>query len=103
MRRGGLAMIRWYWTTLFLCSFLGGAEPAGAADAPAVSADDNGLQEILVTARRRAEDLQSVPVAVTAVTADAIQSQDVTSLEDLNSFVPNMKIAADRATSSTIN
>lgn len=103
-------MIRGYWTTLFLCSFLGAAGVAAAADAgagaaggPADSADDSGLQEILVTARRRAEDLQSVPVAVTAVTADAIQSQDVTSLEDLNSFVPNMKIAADRATSSTIN
>jgi iron complex outermembrane receptor protein len=103
-------MIRGYWTTLFLCSFLGAAELAAAADAgaaaaggPADSAEDSGLQEILVTARRRAEDLQSVPVAVTAVSADAIQSQDVTSLEDLNSFVPNMKIAADRATSSTIN
>lgn len=66
-------------------------------------AGDGGLLEVVVTARRRAEDLQSVPLAVTAVTADAIQSQNITSLQDLNSFVPNMKIANDRATSSTIN
>jgi iron complex outermembrane receptor protein len=62
-----------------------------------------GLTEIVVTARRRAENLQDVPVAVTAIGAAAIQTQDVTNLEDLNSFVPNFKIAADRATSSTIN
>ena len=35
--------------------------------------------------------------------AATIQTQDVTNLEDLNSFVPNFKISADRATSSTIN
>jgi iron complex outermembrane receptor protein len=66
-------------------------------------AASEGLTEIVVTARRRAENLQDVPVAVTAIGAAAIQTQDVTNLEDLNSFVPNFKIAADRATSSTIN
>jgi iron complex outermembrane recepter protein len=68
------------------------------ADSPAGT-----LQEVVVTARRFSEDLQSVPIAVTALSAAVIQQQDVTNLEDLNSFVPNMKIAADRATSSTIN
>jgi iron complex outermembrane receptor protein len=62
-----------------------------------------GLSEIVVTARRRVENLQDVPVAVTAISAATIQDRDVTNLEDLNSFVPNMKISADRATSSTIN
>src|ERR1700677_1508317 len=57
------------------------------------------LSESVVTARRRAENLQDVPVAVTALSADILQQQAVTSLSDLNSFVPNMKIAADRATS----
>ena len=35
---------------------------------------------------------------MTAIGAAAIQTQDVTNLYDLNSFVPNFKIAADRAT-----
>ncbi len=61
------------------------------------------LQEVVVTARRYAEDLQSTPIAVTALSAAALQTQDVTNLQDLNSFVPNFKISADRATSSTIN
>jgi iron complex outermembrane recepter protein len=69
----------------------------------AASLDTGALQEVVVTARRFAEDLQSVPIAVTAISAAAIETQDVTNLEDLNSFVPNFKISADRATSSTIN
>jgi iron complex outermembrane receptor protein len=61
------------------------------------------LQEVVVTARHRAENLQNVPLTDTAVTARSIQTWNVTNLEDLNSFVPNMKISQDRATSSTIN
>lgn len=73
---------------------------SGAAASGASLAE---LQEVVVTARHRAENLQNVPLTDTAVTAQSIQTWDVTSLEDLNSFVPNMKISADRATSSTIN
>jgi iron complex outermembrane receptor protein len=83
------------------------AGAAAAADAETAgtttSVSDTGIQEIVVTARRFTEDLQSVPIAVTALGAATIQTQDVTNLEDLNSFVPNFKISADRATSSTIN
>ncbi|HYX73081.1 MAG TPA: TonB-dependent receptor [Steroidobacteraceae bacterium] len=72
-----------------------GAEAAGSAE--------GGLQEVVVTARRRAENLQDVPLAVTAVSADALEQRNVTNLQDLNSFVPNFKISADRATNATIN
>jgi len=78
------------------------AAPARAQIAPSAAPAD-GLAEIVVTARRRAENLQDVPVAVTAISAATLEQQAVTSLGDLNSFVPNMKISSDRATSSTIN
>ena len=81
-------------------------QTAAAQSAPAASdaaASSDVLEQVVVSARRRAENLEDVPLAVTAVSADAIQAQNVTSLQDLNSFVPNMKIANDRATSSTIN
>ncbi len=76
---------------------------AQTAPALAASADSGQLEAIVVTARRRTENLQNVPVAVTAIIADAIRSQDITNLEDLNRLVPNMKISAGRATSSTIS
>jgi iron complex outermembrane recepter protein len=75
------------------------ADPAGATD----GASPAQLQEVVVTARHLAENLQNVPLTDTAVTAKAIETWDVTNLEDLNAFVPNMKISQDRATSSTIN
>src|SRR6202051_410539 len=78
------------------------AAPA-RAEIPPSAAQADGLAEIVVTARRRAENLQDVPVAVTAISAATLEQQAVTSLGDLNSFVPNMKISSDRATSSTIN
>src|ERR1700693_1408393 len=78
------------------------AAPARAQTQPSAAPAD-GLAEIVVTARRRAENLQDVPVAVTAISAATLEQQAVTSLGDLNSFVPNLKISQDRATSSTIN
>jgi iron complex outermembrane receptor protein len=76
--------------------------PAQAQSSPGDEAN-NGLQEVVVTARRRAENLQDVPLTVSAVTADTILTQGITNVQDLNSFVPNLKVSQDRATSSTIN
>ena len=74
--------------------------------APAQSADvgANGpSEEIIVTARRREESLQQVPLAVSAITADQLETQSVRTLEDVTALVPNIKVNAGRATSSTIN
>jgi iron complex outermembrane recepter protein len=88
-------------------SFAAATAGAAAADQSAASgasgAADSGIPEVVVTARRFSEELQDVPIAVTALSAATLQTQAVTNLYDLNSFVPNMKIAADRATTSTIN
>jgi iron complex outermembrane recepter protein len=90
------------WSALIAAGTAAAADP-NTASSTSTTADTGTLQEIVVTARRFSEDLQNVPLAVTALSAATIQTQDVTNLQDLNSFVPNMKIAADRATSSTIN
>src|SRR4051812_40720385 len=62
-----------------------------------------GIESIVVTARRREESLQDVPVAISALTADQLQTQNVRTLEDMTAFAPNIKVNAGRATSSTIN
>jgi iron complex outermembrane receptor protein len=75
------------------------ANGSAASTAPAAE----GLQEVVVTARRRTEQLQDVPLTVTAVTASTIEAANIQNIADLASYVPNMKISQDRATSSTIN
>jgi iron complex outermembrane receptor protein len=62
------------------------------AVAVAAPAYGQQLDEIVVTARKREESLQSVPVAVTALTAQDFTRQNVVSLQDLNLGIPNVTI-----------
>ena len=51
------------------------------------------LEEIVVTARFREENLQQTPLAITAITGDTLESRGATSTLDLDAFVPNAVIA----------
>jgi len=62
---------------------------AAATNAPA------GLEEIVVTATRRAENLQDVSIAVTAVGAARLQSANITAIEGLQVLVPNISFGND--------
>lgn len=64
-------------------------EQAEAADTQLTS---GGLSEIVVTARKRAESVQDIPVNVTALSAEAIQRQDLTSLEKIAARTPNLTV-----------
>ena len=62
-----------------------------------VSAQENeevsslGIEEIIVTARKREESLQDVPVAITAVT-EQLQDATIRNIADLSAFAPNVII-----------
>jgi iron complex outermembrane receptor protein len=60
-----------------------------AAETPAPAAEVQGLEEIMVTATRRVTNLQSTPVAVSAVDATLIAQAAPHDLGDLAAFVPN--------------
>ena len=90
-----------------------GLAPVGAATllavsaAPAFGAESGPLviEEVIVTARKREESAQEVPVAITALSSELAQST-IRDLTDLNGFAPNVRIDSDRsrnnATSITI-
>jgi len=61
-----------------------------ASSAPGGDAPSGQLEDIVVTAQRRSENLQNVPVAVTAVTATALAAKGITSTADLNAVVPGL-------------
>lgn len=50
------------------------------------------LDEIVVTAQKREQSIQDVPIAVTAVNSDYIESRNITSIDSLSSLAPNLKI-----------
>lgn len=79
--------------------------PAMAQEAPATDAGGQKtttLEGIKVTARKREETLQEVPVAVTAFTADTLDKLNVRDLSDLDAQVPNLTIYAARGSNSTL-
>lgn len=60
---------------------------AVAQGAPGAERSDR-LEDIVVTARKVEENLQAVPVAVTALTAEAIEARNIQGLEDVARFTP---------------
>ena len=59
---------------------------------PILAADSDELQEVVVTARKREETVQNVPVTVDAFTQQTIQSAGIESPRDFVAMVPNMTI-----------
>ena len=55
------------------------------------SVEAETLESIVVTARRREESLQDTPVAVTALSAEALERQQIISTTDLDKVAPNMQ------------
>jgi iron complex outermembrane receptor protein len=53
------------------------------------------LEEVVVTARRREESLQDLPLSIQAISADAMQAQGVYSIDQVADFVPNLSLTED--------
>lgn len=57
------------------------------------------LEEIVVTAQRREENLQEVPLSITAITADDLETRGVRNVIDLSAAVPNLYAGSSSGTS----
>jgi iron complex outermembrane receptor protein len=64
-----------------------------AAVSMQVAAQQQGLEEITVTARRVQENLQDTPVAVTVVSGDALEERQIFETTELDQLVPNLQFA----------
>ncbi len=58
---------------------------------------EQGLQEVIVTAQRRAEKLQDVPIAVSAFGSEQLQSRGISNISELGSLAPNVQISSATA------
>jgi iron complex outermembrane receptor protein len=78
------------------------AEPAIAQDTAAQSEEAGGLAEIVVTAQRRTERLQDVPISATALDASALEQKAVSTLADLQAATPSLSIT-DNGITQNVN
>jgi iron complex outermembrane receptor protein len=61
------------------------------------------LEEVVVTARRREESLQDLPLSISAFSAQQMEAQGLTSIEDVGDFVPNVTLTqSDRANNTRV-
>lgn len=98
-----IAVSRKHLSLAIACALL--APPAWAQTAgPSQDAETEAktLGAVTVTARKREETLQEVPVAVTAFTPESLDRLAVDDLGDLDAQVPNLTVYAARGSSSTI-
>ncbi|MEW6539123.1 MAG: TonB-dependent receptor [Pseudomonadota bacterium] len=84
---------------------LAGASLAQDAEATAQAAnaqDAATVDDIVVTARRRAESLQDVPVAVTAVSGEQLEARGALDITELARSTPSLTLNAARGSNSTL-
>jgi iron complex outermembrane receptor protein len=60
--------------------------------APFAQAQDSMIEEVVVTARKRQESLQDVPVAVTALTPNQLERGSIQRTTDIDKMVPNVEL-----------
>lgn len=98
-RSTGKAGLLAFCSTLSLCAGAGSvlAQEAGTSEASEASRD-----EIIVSARRRDESLQDVPIAVTAVSGEQLEKVGAQDITYLTQSVPNTTLKVSRGTNSTL-
>jgi iron complex outermembrane recepter protein len=77
---------------LLVAWFLPGALAAPAFAAPAPATEGGALQEVIITAQKREETVQETPISVSALSGAALETQNITSLEDLATSVPGISM-----------
>lgn len=66
-------------------------EQASTPNAATTTAPENGLGDIVVTARRRTESLQDTPISISAVTSDGLRNRGIDNVTQIGDFTPNVK------------
>jgi len=78
------------------CGIGMGTAHAAAADAPdAAAGESEGIQEVTVTAQRRVESVQDVPITIQALTSATLEQLNVTTFDDVIRYLPNVTFGSN--------
>ena len=78
--------------TLARAASQGGEQASAIGGSPGGSVSEaTGLEEIVVTAQRRSENLQNAPVAVAVLTAENLSNAGVTNLQEMSRLTPSVQ------------
>jgi iron complex outermembrane recepter protein len=74
-------------------AYVGLAHASPAVDTAAVESE--GIQEIVVTAQRRNESIQNVPITIQAITGEQLGQLNVTTFDDVLKYLPNVTFSSN--------
>jgi iron complex outermembrane receptor protein len=74
---------------LVLCAVAGVCEVAPVM----ATADSDALEEIVVTAQHKEENVQSTPIAMSVYTADVLKQNSITDISSLSTFAPDVNFS----------
>jgi iron complex outermembrane receptor protein len=77
-------------TALCGAIFLLAGSASWAQAPPSAAPSDDVLQEVIVTAQKRTENLQTTPITANVLSGKDLQDKDITNLESLQFFNPGM-------------
>jgi iron complex outermembrane receptor protein len=78
------------------------AKPAASAQ-PGTGHKPRELETVVVTARRRSEDVEKVPIAISAFSSQDLQDMQANDIAGIQGAVPNLNIVQGRGSSSNVN
>ena len=80
--------------TAFAQTAQGDVQAPGSPNDPAAPPPEADSGDIIVTAQRRAQSILSVPIAISALGGDMLESRGITNSADLQNAVPNLQISS---------
>lgn len=85
-----LCLLSWLVVLSTVAVSPGAATAQTTTDAQKSSAPTNQLEEVIVTAQKRAQNLQDVPLAITAISGEELKDRHVSHFDDLARVMPNV-------------
>ena len=71
--------------------FAGGVANDASAQQPQSASAEAMLEEVVVTARRRDENYQDIPLSIAAISSDTMEAMGIYDIKDISDFVPNVQ------------
>ena len=85
-----------------LTGYAGAGYAADTSAASTVSSESSGLAEIVVTAQRRSESIQDVPITIQALSGAQLKDLSVSTIEDVLKYLPNVTFGTNGPGSGNI-